>query len=86
MHLDVHSIQLVEHLCDASTSHDEISETQLAVSKAQRSIEGWKYAEACLRSENRSVRFLGASTFAIKINKDWQETPILEREYILTFF
>ena len=82
-HSDDYSLQLVELLCGIGTSRKDISEIQLVVSKAQRSTEGWRYAEACLRNEDRNVRFLGASTFAIKINKDWQELSILERKYHL---
>ena len=52
-------------------SPQDITKIQQALQQIQRSHEGWQLADALLQSRDDKVRFFGALTFSIKINKDW---------------
>ena len=48
----------------------KISETEATLRVLQRSPQGWQIANALLKSDDEQVRFFGALTFTIKLNKD----------------
>lgn len=66
----LYTAQLVQRLY-LPGSPQEITRIQNALQKIQRSQEGWRLADALLRSNDNNVRFFGALTFLMKINKDW---------------
>lgn len=65
-------MQLVQTLYQPGSSRG-ISQVERALQKIQRSPQGWQLADALLQSQIANVRFFGALTFCIKINKDWLE-------------
>ncbi|KAL9119683.1 MAG: hypothetical protein Q9187_003767 [Circinaria calcarea] len=70
------SLEEVERLVQSlyqPGSPRRISQAERALQKIQRSSQGWQLADALLQSQIANVRFFGALTFCIKINKDWLE-------------
>ena len=63
-------LQLVQRLY-LPGSAQEIPQIQEILQKLQRSSTGWQMADGLLQSQDANVRFFGALTLTIKINKDW---------------
>ena len=66
----IYLIQLVQRLYQPA-SPQEYARLDECLKRLQKSDEGFQLADALLKSQNVNVRFFGALTFTIKINRDW---------------
>ncbi|TGZ81094.1 ARM repeat-containing protein [Ascodesmis nigricans] len=68
-------IDLVKQLYQPNNSPQRIVAIQNVLQQVQRSPEGWQLADSLLQDPDQNVQFMGALTFTIKLNSDWQTVP-----------